>query len=43
MLHSGSRGVGNAIGTLFIGRVIEATKTVIRKSFQSHIEAVNCH
>jgi tRNA-splicing ligase RtcB len=24
-------------------RVIEAAKTVIRKSFQSHIEAVNCH
>lgn len=94
MLHSGSRGVGNAIGTMFIElakqdalrnnanlpdrdlayfeegaryfgdyvravgwaqqfaklnrevmmrRVIEAAKTVIRKSFQSHIEAVNCH
>ncbi|HEY6511505.1 MAG TPA: RtcB family protein [Burkholderiaceae bacterium] len=94
MLHSGSRGVGNAIGTLFIElakqdalrnnanlpdrdlayfeegsryfgdyvravgwaqrfaalnrevmmrRVIEAAKTVIRKNFQSHIEAVNCH
>ena len=94
MLHSGSRGVGNAIGTMFIGlakqdairnnanlpdrdlayfeegsryfgdyvravgwaqkfaqlnrevmmrRVIEAAKTVIRKNFQSHIEAVNCH
>ncbi|HET9643206.1 MAG TPA: RtcB family protein [Burkholderiaceae bacterium] len=94
MLHSGSRGVGNAIGTIFIElakqdalrnnanlpdkdlayfeegsryfgdyvravgwaqkfarinrevmmrRVIEAAKTVIRKSFQSHIEAVNCH
>jgi len=24
-------------------RVIEATKTVIGKSFQSHVEAVNCH
>ncbi|AVO33791.1 RtcB family protein [Ottowia oryzae] len=94
MLHSGSRGVGNAIGTMFIElakkdaqrhnaklpdrdlayfeegaryfgdyvravgwaqkfavvnrelmmkRVLEAAKTVIRKSFQSHIEAVNCH
>ena len=94
MLHSGSRGVGNAIGTMFIElakqdalrhqanlpdrdlayfeegsryfgdyvravgwaqrfaatnrelmmrRVIEAAKTVIRKSFQSHVEAVNCH
>ena len=94
MLHSGSRGVGNAIGTMFIElakrdamrhqanlpdrdlayfeegsryfgdyvravgwaqryaalnrevmmrRVIEAAKTVLRKSFQSHIEAVNCH
>jgi len=94
MLHSGSRGVGNAIGTMFIElakqdalrhnanlpdrdlayfeegsryfgdyvravgwaqrfaalnrevmmrRVIEAAKTVIRKTFQSHIEAVNCH
>ncbi|MBP7453707.1 MAG: RtcB family protein [Ottowia sp.] len=94
MLHSGSRGVGNAIGTLFIElakkdaqrnntqlpdrdlayfeegaryfgdyvravgwaqrfastnrelmmkRVIDAAKTVIRKSFQSHVEAVNCH
>lgn len=94
MLHSGSRGVGNAIGTLFIElakqdalrnnvhlpdrdlayfeegsryfgdyvravgwaqqfarlnrevmmrRVIEAAKTVIRKNFQNHIEAVNCH
>ncbi|WP_332778116.1 RtcB family protein [Polaromonas sp.] len=94
MLHSGSRGVGNAIGTMFIElakqdalrnnvqlpdrdlayfeegsryfgdyvravgwaqqfarlnrevmmrRVIEAAKTVIRKNFQSHIEAVNCH
>ncbi len=94
MLHSGSRGVGNAIGNLFIElakkdalrnqanlpdkdlayfeegsqyfgdyvravgwaqgfakanrevmmrRVIAAVKTVISKSFQSHIEAVNCH
>ncbi|MBI5926352.1 MAG: RtcB family protein [Aquabacterium sp.] len=94
MLHSGSRGVGNFIGTMFIElakqdairnnanlpdrdlayfeegsryfgdyvrgvgwaqkfaainrevmmrRVIEAAKTVIRKNFQSHIEAVNCH
>ena len=94
MLHSGSRGVGNAIGTMFIElakqdamrnnvnlpdrdlayfeegaryfgdyvravgwgqkfarlnrevmmrRVIEAAKTVIRKNFQSHIVAVNCH
>jgi tRNA-splicing ligase RtcB len=94
MLHSGSRGVGNAIGTMFIElakqdalrndanlpdrdlayfeegaryfgdyvravgwaqkfakanrevmmrRVIEAAKTVIHKSFQSHLEAVNCH
>jgi tRNA-splicing ligase RtcB (3'-phosphate/5'-hydroxy nucleic acid ligase) len=94
MLHSGSRGVGNAIGTMFIElakqdalrnnanlpdrdlayfeegaryfgdyvravgwaqkfarlnrevmmrRVIEAAKTMIRKNFQSHIEAVNCH
>ena len=94
VLHSGSRGVGNAIGTMFIElakrdamrhqanlpdrdlayfeegsryfgdyvravgwaqryaalnrevmmrRVIEAAKTVLRKSFQSHIEAVNCH
>jgi len=94
MLHSGSRGVGNAIGRMFIElakhdalrnnvhlpdrdlayfeegsryfgdyvravdwaqqfaalnrevmmkRVIEATKTVIGKSFQSHVEAVNCH
>lgn len=24
-------------------RVIEAAKTVIRKNFQSHFEAVNCH
>ncbi|MCW5637333.1 MAG: RtcB family protein, partial [Rubrivivax sp.] len=94
MLHSGSRGVGNAIGTMFIElakqdamrhqknlpdrdlayfeegsrhfgdyvravgwaqrfallnrelmmrRVIEAAKTVIRRNFQSHVEAVNCH
>jgi tRNA-splicing ligase RtcB len=94
MLHSGSRGVGNFIGTMFIElakqdamrhqanlpdrdlayfeegsrhfgdyvravgwaqkfaalnrevmmrRAIEAAKTVIRKNFQSHIEAVNCH
>jgi tRNA-splicing ligase RtcB (3'-phosphate/5'-hydroxy nucleic acid ligase) len=94
MLHSGSRGVGNAIGTMFIElakqdalrhqanlpdrdlayleegsrhfgdyvralgwaqrfaalnrevmmrRVIEAAKTVLHNSFQSHIEAVNCH
>jgi tRNA-splicing ligase RtcB len=94
MLHSGSRGVGNAIGTMFIElakkdalrnnanlpdrdlayfeegsryfgdyvravgwaqkfarlnrevmmrRTIEAAKTVIRKNFQAHIEAVNCH
>jgi tRNA-splicing ligase RtcB (3'-phosphate/5'-hydroxy nucleic acid ligase) len=94
MLHSGSRGVGNFIGTMFIElakqdaqrnnvalpdrdlayfadgsryfgdyvravgwaqhfaqlnrevmmrRVIEAAKTVLRKNFQSHIEAVNCH
>ncbi len=94
MLHSGSRGVGNFIGTMFIElakqdalrnnanlpdrdlayfeegaryfgdyvravgwaqkfaatnrevmmrRVIDAAKTVIHKSFQSHIEAVNCH
>jgi len=94
MLHSGSRGVGNAIGTMFIElakqdamrhqrnlpdrdlayfeeggryfgdyvravgwaqkfaalnrevmmrRVIEAAKPVLRKSFQAHIEAVNCH
>jgi tRNA-splicing ligase RtcB len=94
MLHSGSRGVGNAIGTLFIElakqdamrhqanlpdrdlayfeegsphfadyvravgwaqqyaalnrevmmrRVIDAAKTVIRKNFQAHVEAVNCH
>ena len=94
MLHSGSRGVGNAIGTMFIElakqdalrqqanlpdrdlayfeegsryfgdyvravgwaqkyaalnrelmmtRVIEAAKTVLRKSFKSHVVAVNCH
>jgi tRNA-splicing ligase RtcB len=94
MLHSGSRGVGNAIGTMFIElakqdalrhqanlpdrdlayfeegsrhfgdyvravgwaqkfaalnrevmmrRVIEAAKSVLRKNFQSHVEAVNCH
>jgi tRNA-splicing ligase RtcB (3'-phosphate/5'-hydroxy nucleic acid ligase) len=94
MLHSGSRGVGNFIGTMFIElakqdalrnhanlpdrdlayfeegaryfgdyvravswaqkfaaanrevmmrRVIDAAKTVVHKSFQSHIEAVNCH
>ena len=94
MLHSGSRGVGNFIGTMFIElakqdalrqqanlpdrdlayfeegsryfgdyvravgwaqkfaainrevmmkRVIEAAKTVIRKNFESRIEAVNCH
>ncbi len=94
MLHSGSRGVGNAIGTMFIElakqdamrnnvnlpdrdlayfeegaryfgdyvqavgwaqkfaranrevmmrRLIETVKTVIHKSFQSNIEAVNCH
>jgi tRNA-splicing ligase RtcB len=94
MLHSGSRGVGNAIGTMFIElakqdamrnnanlpdrdlayfeegsrhfgdyvravgwaqafaalnrelmmkRVIDAARSVIRKSFQGHVEAVNCH
>ena len=94
MLHSGSRGVGNAIGTMFIElarqdamrhevnlpdrdlayfeegsryfgdyvdavgwaqryaelnrevmmrRVIEAARSALRKSFQSHVEAVNCH
>jgi tRNA-splicing ligase RtcB len=94
MLHSGSRGVGNAIGTMFIElakqdalrqqanlpdrdlayleegsryfgdyvravgwaqkfaalnrelmmvRVIEAAKTVLHKSFKSHVVAVNCH
>jgi tRNA-splicing ligase RtcB (3'-phosphate/5'-hydroxy nucleic acid ligase) len=93
MLHSGSRGVGNAIGTLYIERareeaiknnanlpdkdlayfeegskyfgdyvrgvewaqrfaklnrevmmqrVIAATKTVIKKPFETHLEAVNC-
>jgi tRNA-splicing ligase RtcB (3'-phosphate/5'-hydroxy nucleic acid ligase) len=94
MLHSGSRGVGNAIGTMFIQlakqdamrdnanlpdrdlayfeegsrhfgdyvravgwaqefarlnrevmmqRVIDAARGVIRKNFQAHVEAVNCH
>ncbi|MFZ2649645.1 MAG: RtcB family protein [Burkholderiaceae bacterium] len=94
MLHSGSRGVGNAIGTMFIElakqdalrqqanlpdrdlayfeqgsryfgdylhavgwaqrfaalnrevmmqRVIGAARSVMRKSFQSQVEAVNCH
>ncbi|MCW5659005.1 MAG: RtcB family protein [Burkholderiaceae bacterium] len=94
MLHSGSRGVGNAIGTMFIElakqdalrhnanlpdldlayfeegsrhfgdyvravgwaqsfaalnrevmmrRVIQAAESVLRKSFQTHVEAVNCH
>jgi len=94
MLHSCSRGVGNAIGTMFIElarqdalrhnanlpdrdlayfeegsrhfgdyvravgwaqrfaalnrevmmrRVIDAAKAVIRQSFRSHVEAVNCH
>jgi len=94
MLHSGSRGVGNFIGTMFIElakqdarqhhlnlpdqdlayfregsrhfkdyvravswgqrfaalnrelmlrSVIDATKTMIRKPFQTHVEAVNCH
>jgi len=94
MLHSGSRGVGNAIGTMFIElarqdamrhevnlpdrdlayfeegsryfgdyvravgwaqryaalnrevmmrRVIEAARGMLRRSFQSHVEAVNCH
>jgi tRNA-splicing ligase RtcB (3'-phosphate/5'-hydroxy nucleic acid ligase) len=94
MLHSGSRGVGNAIGTMFIElarqdalrnnanlpdrdlayfeegaryfgdyvravgwaqkfartnrevmmqRVIEAARGVIRRNFQAHVEAVNCH
>ena len=28
---------------LMMKRVIDAAKTVIRKSFQSHVEAVNCH
>jgi tRNA-splicing ligase RtcB len=94
MLHSGSRGVGNAIGTLFIEKakedmrrhfinlpdenlaylsegtqfygdyveavgwaqhyarlnreammraVIEATRSVMSKPFETHVEAVNCH
>jgi len=94
LLHSGSRGVGNAIGTMFIElakqdalrqqanlpdrdlayfdegsrhfgdyvravgwaqrfaalnrevmmqRVIDALKKAVRKPFQSHVEAVNCH
>ncbi|HWP18516.1 MAG TPA: RtcB family protein [Burkholderiaceae bacterium] len=94
MLHSGSRGVGNAIGSMFIElakqdarrhqanlpdedlayfeegsryfgdyvravgwaqkyarlnrevmmrRVIEAARGVIRKPFEAHVEAVNCH
>jgi tRNA-splicing ligase RtcB len=94
MLHSGSRGVGNAIGTMFIAlarqdamrhqvnlpdrdlayfeegsryfrdyvravgwaqryaglnrevmmrHLIEAAKSALRKTFQSHVEAVNCH
>ena len=94
MLHSGSRGVGNAIGSMFIElakqdalrhqanlpdrdlayfeegsehfddyvravdwaqrfaalnrevmmrRVIEAARKVIRKPFDAHVEAVNCH
>ena len=94
MLHSGSRGVGNAIGSMFIElakrdalrqqanlpdrdlayfeegsahfddyvravdwaqrfaalnrevmmrRVIEAARKVIRKPFEAHVEAVNCH
>jgi tRNA-splicing ligase RtcB (3'-phosphate/5'-hydroxy nucleic acid ligase) len=94
MLHSGSRGVGNAIGTMFIElarqdamrnnanlpdrdlayfeegshyfsdyvravgwaqqfarlnrevmmqRIIEAARGIIRKNFQAHVEAVNCH
>jgi tRNA-splicing ligase RtcB (3'-phosphate/5'-hydroxy nucleic acid ligase) len=94
MLHSGSRGVGNAIGTLFIGlakedairaqanlpdrdlayfeegsrhfadyvravgwaqrfarlnrdvmmnHVVRAAKGALRKNFDSHVEAVNCH
>jgi tRNA-splicing ligase RtcB (3'-phosphate/5'-hydroxy nucleic acid ligase) len=30
-------------GEVMMRRVIEAAKTVIGKSFQSHIEAVNCH
>ena len=28
---------------LMMKRAIEAAKTVVRKNFQSHIEAVNCH
>jgi tRNA-splicing ligase RtcB len=94
MLHSGSRGVGNFIGTMFIElakqdairndaklpdrdlayfeegsqyfadyvravgwaqnfaqlnrsvmmrRVVEAAKTALRRDFESHVEAVNCH
>lgn len=94
MLHSGSRGVGNAIGSMFIElarqdamrndvhlpdrdlayfeegsryfgdyvkavgwaqsfaalnrevmmkRVIEAAQATLRKKFESHVEAVNCH
>ena len=94
MLHSGSRGVGNAIGTMFIElarqdamrqqvnlpdrdlayveegsryfgdyvravgwaqryaavnrelmmqQVIEAARQVIRRPFETHVEAVNCH
>jgi len=94
MLHSGSRGVGNAIGSMFIElakqdalrqqadlpdrdlayfeegsehfddyvravdwaqrfaalnrevmmrRVIEAARKVVRKPFEAHVEAVNCH
>jgi tRNA-splicing ligase RtcB len=94
MLHSGSRGVGNAIGSMFIElarqdamrhqanlpdrdlayfeegsahfddyvravdwaqryaalnrevmmkRVVEAARGVIRKPFEAHVEAVNCH
>ena len=94
MLHSGSRGVGNAIGMLFIGlakedamrhqvnlpdrdlayfeegsrhfadyvrgvgwaqkfarlnrdlmmgHVVQAARTALRKNFESHVEAVNCH
>jgi len=94
MLHSGSRGVGNAIGMLFIelakedamrhqvnlpnrdlayfeegsphfadyvrgvgwaqrfarlnrdlmmGNVVQAARATLRKKFESHVEAVNCH
>ncbi|MBV8208847.1 MAG: RtcB family protein [Burkholderiaceae bacterium] len=94
MLHSGSRGVGNAIGMLFIGlakedamrhqvnlpdrdlayfeegsrhfadyvrgvgwaqkfarlnrdlmmgHVVQAARMALRKNFESHVEAVNCH